>query len=162
MARKIVLRLRRNFLSAIPQTLPLPLPRKTKVRLSYFQEASHLPLEQDPTSQQPMAQQQKRQQQTHTPKGAAKWREMLLLIFVLFEITASIGICLHWKNGVIFGREETLANICYQHAQMLEYQFSACMNKFHSLAILVSTYHHGKHPSAIDQVNFQSVLNFLF
>ncbi|KAG5064835.1 hypothetical protein JHK85_006018 [Glycine max] len=51
-------------------------------------------------------------------------------------------------------REETLANMCDERARMLQDQFNVSMNHVHALAILVSTFHHGKHPSAIDQKIF--------
>ena len=49
-------------------------------------------------------------------------------------------------------REETLSNMCDERARMLQDQFNVSLNHVHALAILVSTFHHGKHPSAIDQV----------
>jgi hypothetical protein len=59
-------------------------------------------------------------------------------------------------------REETLANMCDERARMLQDQFNVSMNHVHALAILVSTFHHEKHPSAIDQVSFPSTLKFSF
>ncbi|URE24600.1 CHASE [Musa troglodytarum] len=51
-------------------------------------------------------------------------------------------------------RKETLVNMCDERARMLQDQFNVSMNHVHSLAILVSTFHHGKQPSAIDQKIF--------
>nr|POF04978.1 histidine kinase 2 [Quercus suber] len=104
--------------------------------------------------QQQQQQQQKWQQQAHTPKGAGKWRKMLLLIFVLFGVTTSIWLFWYLNKGIILRREETLANMCDERARMLQDQFNVSMNHVHALAILVSTFHHGKHPSAIDQKTF--------
>lgn len=112
--------------------------------------------------QQQQQQQQKWQQQAHTPKGAGKWRKMLLLIFVLFGVTTSIWLFWYLNKGIILRREETLANMCDERARMLQDQFNVSMNHVHALAILVSTFHHGKHPSAIDQVNFLSALIFKY
>ncbi|CAJ1971586.1 unnamed protein product [Sphenostylis stenocarpa] len=50
-------------------------------------------------------------------------------------------------------REEMLTNMCDERARMLQDQFNVSMNHVHALAILVSTFHHGKHPSAIDQLH---------
>ncbi|PNY07808.1 histidine kinase 2-like protein [Trifolium pratense] len=44
-----------------------------------------------------------------------------------------------------------LATMCDERARMLQDQFNVSMNHVHALAILVSTFHHGKHPSAVDQ-----------
>ncbi|KAL1347492.1 hypothetical protein AAHE18_07G009100 [Arachis hypogaea] len=51
-------------------------------------------------------------------------------------------------------REEMLTNMCDERARMLQDQFNVSMNHVHALAVLVSTFHHGKHPSAIDQKIF--------
>lgn len=114
--------------------------------------------------QPPVAQQQKQQQQhAHSPpKGAGKWRKNLLLLFVLLGFTMSIWLFWYMNEDINLRREETLANMCDERARMLQDQFNVSMNHVHALAILVSTFHHGKHPSAIDQVNFPSTLNFSF
>ncbi|KAF5482590.1 hypothetical protein F2P56_003148 [Juglans regia] len=102
-----------------------------------------------------VAQQQKQQQQVHSPpKGAGKWRKKLLLVFVLLGITMSIWLFWYLNEGIALRREETLANMCDERARMLQDQFNVSMNHVHALAILVSTFHHGKHPSAIDQKTF--------
>ena len=49
-------------------------------------------------------------------------------------------------------REEVLVSMCDQRARMLQDQFSVSVNHVHALAILVSTFHYFKNPSAIDQV----------
>lgn len=51
-------------------------------------------------------------------------------------------------------RRETLENMCDERARMLQDQFNVSMNHLQALAILVSTFHHAKNPSAIDQVRF--------
>ena len=114
--------------------------------------------------QPPVAQQQKQQQQhAHSPpKGAGKWRKNLLLLFVLLGFTMSIWLFWYMNEDINLRREETLANMCDERARMLQDQFNVSMNHVHALAILVSTFHHEKHTSAIDQVNFPSTLNFSF
>lgn len=57
-------------------------------------------------------------------------------------------------------REEMLANMCDERARMLQDQFNVSMNHVHALAILVSTFHHGKHPSAMDQVVYLMPFSF--
>ena len=49
-----------------------------------------------------------------------------------------------------------LTNMCDERARMLQDQFNVSMNHVHALAILVSTFHHDKHPSAIDQVVYST------
>ncbi|PON88467.1 Histidine kinase [Trema orientale] len=97
----------------------------------------------------------KQQQQSHgPPKGAGKWRKKLLIVFVLSGVTMSIWLFWHFNRKHILRREETLANMCDERARMLQDQFNVSMNHVHALAILVSTFHHGKYPSAIDQKTF--------
>lgn len=49
-------------------------------------------------------------------------------------------------------RKEVLGSLCDQRARMLQDQFSVSVNHVHALAILVSTFHYYRNPSAIDQV----------
>lgn len=60
-------------------------------------------------------------------------------------------------------RKEVLVSMCDQRARMLQDQFSVSVNHVHALAILVSTFHYYKNPSAIDQVPhiFRVFLYFL-
>ncbi|PSR91007.1 Histidine kinase [Actinidia chinensis var. chinensis] len=51
-------------------------------------------------------------------------------------------------------RKEVLTSMCDQRARMLQDQFSVSVNHVHALAILVSTFHYYKNPSAIDQETF--------
>ncbi|XP_065855867.1 histidine kinase 4 [Euphorbia lathyris] len=51
-------------------------------------------------------------------------------------------------------RKEILSSMCDQRARMLQDQFSVSVNHVHALAILVSTFHYNKNPSAIDQETF--------
>lgn len=53
-------------------------------------------------------------------------------------------------------RKEVLFTMCDQRARMLQDQFSVSVNHVHALAILVTTFHYDKNPSAIDQDTFAS------
>lgn len=109
-----------------------------------------------PVSQQrQMILQQKQQQQTpHPPRSAGKWRMKILVVFVLLGIAISVWLFLHLKEKMHLRRKETLASMCDERARMLQDQFNVSMNHVHALAILVSTFHHRKHPSAVDQKTF--------
>lgn len=50
--------------------------------------------------------------------------------------------------------EDVLANMCDERARMLQHQFAVSMNHVHALAILVSTFYLGRHPTALDQSTF--------
>lgn len=108
--------------------------------------------------EQPLArrvQPEKQQQQAQSPpKVAGKWRKNLLIVFFVFGVITSFWLFWHLNERDFLWREETLANMCDERARMLQDQFNVSLNHVHALAILVSTFHHGKHPSAIDQVIF--------
>ncbi|KAJ7964720.1 Histidine kinase [Quillaja saponaria] len=99
-------------------------------------------------------QKQQRQSAQDPPKSAGKWRKKLLALFVLIGILGSIWLFWYLYVDIVFRREETLTNMCDERARMLQDQFNVSMNHVHALAVLVSTFHHGKHPSAIDQKTF--------
>ncbi|XP_050204888.1 histidine kinase 2 [Mercurialis annua] len=97
----------------------------------------------------------KQQQLSQSPlKSAGKWRKKLLIVFVLIGILTSIWLFWHLNGKIISRREETLINMCDERARMLQDQFNVSLNHVHALAILVSTFHHGKDPSAVDQKTF--------
>lgn len=79
------------------------------------------------------------------PKGLILWT-----IFVGF---ISRGIYQWMDDTSKVRREEVLVSMCDQRARMLQDQFSVSVNHVHALAILVSTFHYHKNPSAIDQVS---------
>ncbi|XP_059662884.1 histidine kinase 2 isoform X2 [Cornus florida] len=116
---------------------------------------------QKPVQLQPLAQQQQQlllqKQQNiaqNSSKSAGKWRKKLLIMFVLAGVTGSIWLFWHLKQDIVVRRRETLANMCDERARMLQDQFNVSMNHVHALAILISMFHHGKQPSAIDQKTF--------
>ena len=53
-------------------------------------------------------------------------------------------------------RKETLASMCDERARMLQDQFNVSMNHIQAMSIMISIFHHGKNPSAIDQVIFDN------
>ncbi|KAF3792139.1 Histidine kinase 2 [Nymphaea thermarum] len=87
-------------------------------------------------------------------KGGVKWRKRLLILWVLAGVIGSCAIFWCMNHNNVTRRKETLANMCDERARMLQDQFNVSMNHVHALAILVSTFHHGKQPSAIDQKTF--------
>uniref|UniRef100_A0A2P2LHG9 Histidine kinase 1 2 3 plant n=1 Tax=Rhizophora mucronata TaxID=61149 RepID=A0A2P2LHG9_RHIMU len=88
------------------------------------------------------------------PQGAGMWRKRLLKLFVFLGILMSIWLFWHLNENTFLKRQETLANMCDERARMLQDQFNVSKNHVNALAILVSTFHHGKDPSAINQVVF--------
>jgi arabidopsis histidine kinase 2/3/4 (cytokinin receptor) len=93
----------------------------------------------------------KKQLQSSNSRSGGK-RKKLLLLGVLFGLSASVRIFFAMNEDIIMRRMETLTNMCDERARMLQDQFNVSMNHVQALAILVSTFHHGKNPSAIDQV----------
>lgn len=89
----------------------------------------------------------------HT-KASGRWRKKLLVIFVLLGIVGSVWLFWYLNSDIVQRREEMLATMCDERAGMLQDQFNVSLNHVHALAILVSTFHHGKHPSAVDQVAY--------
>ncbi|XP_021766316.1 histidine kinase 2-like [Chenopodium quinoa] len=90
-----------------------------------------------------------------TAKTTTKWQKKLLFLFVVGMMVVSICIFYHFYQDTVFRRRETLANMCDERARMLQDQFNVGMNHVHALAVLVSTFHHGKNPSAMDQKTFE-------
>ena len=80
-----------------------------------------------------------------------RWRQVLL-VWVLFWVFASCSILWFMTNQAVDKQRESLASMCDERARMLQDQFNVSMNHLQALAILVSTFHHSKSPSAIDQV----------
>ncbi|KAM0950404.1 putative histidine kinase response regulator and transcription factor RR-A-type family [Dioscorea sansibarensis] len=97
---------------------------------------------------------QKQQYQPQNSKSGGRWRKKLLFLGVVLGILVSIWIFLSMNANISSRRKETLENMCDERARMLQEQFNVSMNHVNALAILVSTFHHGKIPSAIDQKTF--------
>lgn len=88
----------------------------------------------------------------------ALWKK-LLYTWVLGGTMVSLWIFWYMSSQAIEKRKETLASMCDERAQMLQDQFNVSMNHVQAMSILISAFHHGKSPSAIDQVIF-SIRNF--
>lgn len=97
---------------------------------------------------------QKKDELEGSSRGAGKWMKKLLVLFVLAGVAISVSIFWYINSEISFRRTETLANMCDERARMLQDQFNVSMNHVHALAILVSTFYHGKQPPAIDQKTF--------
>ncbi|ESQ33221.1 hypothetical protein EUTSA_v10003542mg [Eutrema salsugineum] len=87
-------------------------------------------------------------------RGAGKWRKNILLLGVIAGVSMSVWWFWDTNEKIILKRRETLENMCDERARVLQDQFNVSLNHVHALSILVSTFHHGKTPSAIDQKTF--------
>ncbi|KAI9125824.1 hypothetical protein K1719_003242 [Acacia pycnantha] len=81
------------------------------------------------------------------------WRK-LLLTWVLGWTMVSLWIFFFMTFQATEKRKETLASMCDERARMLQDQFNVSMNHIQAMSILISTFHHAKSPSAIDQRTF--------
>ncbi|KAJ4832079.1 hypothetical protein Tsubulata_009848, partial [Turnera subulata] len=71
-------------------------------------------------------------------------------LFSSVEDTDSLG-RLNFRHRVQ-NEKETLARMCDERAEMIEYQFKVSMNNMKtSLPLLIKIHQRGKNPSAIDQ-----------
>lgn len=80
------------------------------------------------------------------------WLPKILLLWILSTVFVSRVIYNRMNADNKERREEVLVSMCDQRARMLQDQFSVSVNHVHALAVLVSTFHYYKNPSAIDQV----------
>lgn len=87
-------------------------------------------------------------------KTGGRWRKRILCLGIFLGISISVWIYFSMNATIVARRKETLANMCDERARMLQDQFNVSLNHVHALAILISTFHHGKNPSAIDQKTF--------
>ncbi|KAK1282462.1 Histidine kinase 3 [Acorus calamus] len=87
-------------------------------------------------------------------KVRGTWWRKAIFLWVFGWCIGSIWIFWYMNSHAMEKRRETLANMCDERARMLQDQFNVSMNHVQTLAILVSTFHHGKNPSAIDQRTF--------
>ncbi|KAH7844978.1 hypothetical protein Vadar_033848 [Vaccinium darrowii] len=97
-----------------------------------------------------------RQQQPvrSSSKSTGNWRLNFLIGFLIAGVLFSGFLYWYISTVDVSKRKDMLANMCDERARMLQDQFNVSMNHVHALAILVSTFHHGKEPSAIDQKTF--------
>ncbi|GLT73801.1 hypothetical protein SLA2020_456350 [Shorea laevis] len=82
------------------------------------------------------------------------WWRKLLVTWVIFWIMVSIWIFWYMSSQATEKRKEALASMCDERARMLQDQFNVSMNHIQAMSILISIFHHGKNPSAIDQRTF--------
>ncbi|XP_041009944.1 histidine kinase 3 [Juglans microcarpa x Juglans regia] len=82
------------------------------------------------------------------------WWRKLLITWVLGWTVVSLWIFCYMRLQVTEKRKETLASMCDERARMLQDQFNVSMNHIQAMSIMISTFHHGKNPSAIDQRTF--------
>ncbi|XP_050232673.1 histidine kinase 4 isoform X1 [Mercurialis annua] len=82
------------------------------------------------------------------------WLPKLLVFWIFFVAFVTYTIFNNMDVDIKVRREEMLSSMCDQRARMLQDQFSVSVNHVHALAILVSTFHYNKNPSAIDQETF--------
>ncbi|XP_024990069.1 histidine kinase 3 isoform X2 [Cynara cardunculus var. scolymus] len=82
------------------------------------------------------------------------WWRKLLILWVAFGTIVSLWFFWYLRSQAMEKRKETLANMCDERARMLQDQFNVSMNHVQAMSILISTFHHGKKPSAIDQETF--------
>ncbi|GAB2234260.1 hypothetical protein Drorol1_Dr00003506 [Drosera rotundifolia] len=85
--------------------------------------------------------------------GSKRLRKALVS-WVLFWIVVCLCIFLYMGSYATEKRKESLASMCDERARMLQDQFNVSMNHVQAMSILISTFHHGKDPSAIDQKTF--------
>ncbi|GLJ40220.1 hypothetical protein SUGI_0825400 [Cryptomeria japonica] len=98
--------------------------------------------------------QQPHRQTLKPSKLGGTWRTKLLILWVLCGVIGSIWLFLSMKTDINERRKEILASMCDERARMLQDQFEVSMNHVHALAILISTFHHRKQPSAMNQKTF--------
>ncbi|GMI70847.1 histidine kinase 3 [Hibiscus trionum] len=82
------------------------------------------------------------------------WWRKLLPSWLIGWVLASVVIFCCMSSQAAEKRKETLASMCDERARMLQDQFNVSMNHIQAISILISTFHHGKNPSAIDQSTF--------
>ncbi|KAG7016696.1 Histidine kinase 4 [Cucurbita argyrosperma subsp. argyrosperma] len=82
------------------------------------------------------------------------WLRKYLLFWIMGMAFISMLIYNGMDADIKVRRNEVLGSMCEQRARMLQDQFNVSVNHVHALAVLVSTFHYFKSPSAIDQETF--------
>ncbi|KAJ7294616.1 hypothetical protein O6H91_Y244600 [Diphasiastrum complanatum] len=85
---------------------------------------------------------------------AKRWHLRLLVLWVLAGISVSIWVFYSMNADIVKRRRERLLNMCEERAWMLQDQFVSSLNHVRALTALVTTFHLGKQPSALDQDTF--------
>ncbi|KAJ0981239.1 hypothetical protein J5N97_009494 [Dioscorea zingiberensis] len=81
-------------------------------------------------------------------------RTAMVVVWVLASVCIWAGLHLYIRRVSMRKTEEALVSMCEERARMIQDQFAVSVNHVHALAILISTFHYQKHPSAIDQETF--------
>ncbi|KAK4763950.1 hypothetical protein SAY87_013388 [Trapa incisa] len=82
------------------------------------------------------------------------WLKKLLYSWVIGTSIISLGIFIYMTSQAVEKRKDTLVSMCEERARMLQDQFNVSMNHVQAISILISTFHHGKDPSVVDQRTF--------
>ncbi|KAJ7942840.1 Histidine kinase [Quillaja saponaria] len=90
---------------------------------------------------------------TFVPANRA-WLPKIMMLWVMAVAVLSMTVFYCMDAGNKVRRKEVLSSMCEQRARMLQDQFLVSINHMHALAILVSTFHYFRNPSAIDQETF--------
>lgn len=88
------------------------------------------------------------------PRYGHNWHTKAFVVWVIFMGAVSLSVYFEMKIDMLNRRKENLANMCEGRARMLEDQFKASMNHVRALTALLTTFHLGKQPSAINQETF--------
>ncbi|XP_073390792.1 probable histidine kinase 6 [Physcomitrium patens] len=88
------------------------------------------------------------------PRYGHNWHTKVFVFWVVFMGAVSLSVYFAMRFDMLERRRENLANMCEGRARMLEDQFKASMNHVRALTALLTTFHLGKQPSAINQETF--------
>lgn len=83
-----------------------------------------------------------------------RWWRNVVISWIIGWALVSLWVFWCLSSQAFERRKETLASMCDERARMLQDQFNVSMNHIQALSILISTFHLGKNPSAIDQTTF--------
>ncbi|KAK4399600.1 Histidine kinase [Sesamum angolense] len=72
----------------------------------------------------------------------------------ILDYSGFVGFLVHELTSCGEEEKETLASMCDERARMLQDQFNVSMNHIQAMSVMISIFHHGKNPSAIDQRTF--------
>lgn len=82
------------------------------------------------------------------------WWRRLLIAWIVFGIIFSLCVFWYMRSHAMERRNEALASMCDERARMLQDQFNVSMNHIQAMSVMISIFHHGKIPSAVDQWTF--------
>lgn len=91
-----------------------------------------------------------------TRGGRGKWwrnRTTVAVVWVVVSMAICIGLHWYFRWDSMRKAKDNLVTMCDERARMLQEQFHVSVNHVHALAILVSTFHFQKQPTAMDQVS---------